>query len=108
MNAITITVQELRQALQSAHPPLLIDVRRAATFEQATSLLAGAHWQDPAAVDTWGAALPPSAEVVVYCVHGHEVSRHCASSLLGRGIAARFLEGGIEAWRLAGGALVSC
>ncbi len=101
----SITVGELQQALQSAHPPRLIDVRRAAVFDQATSRMVGAHWQDPATVDTWGATLPGSDQVVVYCVHGHEVGRNCASSLQALGIRARFLEGGIEAWALAGGAL---
>jgi hypothetical protein len=36
----------------------------------------------------------------VYCVHGHEVSQNAAQEL-----GARFLEGGIEAWREAGGEL---
>ncbi|MFM8899316.1 MAG: rhodanese-like domain-containing protein [Burkholderiales bacterium] len=105
MNASGITVNELQQALQSAHPPRLIDVRRAAVFEQATSLITGAHWNDPALVDTWGTSLPNSGAVVVYCVHGHEVSRNCASSLQTLGLDVRFLEGGIEAWGLAGGGL---
>ena len=107
MNSSTsITVAELQQALQSAQPPLLIDVRRAAVFEQATSRITGALWQDPATVDTWGATLRGSDTVVVYCVHGHEVSRNCANSLRATGIAARFLEGGIAAWELNGGALL--
>ena len=36
----------------------------------------------------------------MYCVHGHEVSQNAAKAL-----GARFLEGGIEAWREAGGEL---
>ncbi len=105
MNTSTsITVGELQQALNSAHPPRLIDVRRTAVFEQATSLMAGAHWQDPAAVDTWGTALPRSGAVVVYCVHGHEVSRNWARRLQAMGINGRFLEGGIETWGPTGGA----
>jgi hypothetical protein len=44
--------------------------------------------------------LPRDAEVVVYCVHGHEVSQAAAKAL-----GAQYLEGGIEAWRAAGGEL---
>ena len=44
--------------------------------------------------------LPAAAQVVVYCVHGHEVSQSAAKAL-----GARYLEGGIEAWREAGGEL---
>jgi Fe-Mn family superoxide dismutase len=103
----SITVGELQQALNSAHPPRLIDVRRAAVFGQATALIKGATWQDPAAVDTWGATVPGSSALIVYCVHGHEVSRNCASRLQALSVDARFLEGGIEAWGLDGGALSS-
>lgn len=106
MNTSTsITVGELQQALNSAHPPRLIDVRRAAVFQQATVFIKGATWQDPDAVDTWGNTMSGSSAVIVYCVHGHEVSRNCASRLQALGVDARFLEGGIEAWGLDGGAL---
>jgi superoxide dismutase, Fe-Mn family len=107
MNESSISTSELQQALGSGHPPVLIDVRRAAVFQQATVLIKGATWQDPAAVDTWGATMPSSSAVIVYCVHGHEVSRNCASRLLALGVDARFLEGGIEAWGLDGGAMTN-
>jgi rhodanese-related sulfurtransferase len=53
-------------------------------------------------------ALPlrAASAVVVYCVHGHEVSQGVAAVLQQRGIAARYLEGGIEeGWRTVGGDL---
>jgi Fe-Mn family superoxide dismutase len=40
--------------------------------------------------------------VVVYCVHGHEVSRATALRLRAAGLDARFLRGGIAAWEAAG------
>jgi rhodanese-related sulfurtransferase len=40
--------------------------------------------------------------VVVFCVHGHEVSQGVCTDLNSRGIDARYLEGGFEAWALAG------
>jgi hypothetical protein len=36
-------------------------------------------------------------------VHGHEISRNAAGALRAAGLDARYLEGGIEAWRAQGG-----
>lgn len=81
---------------------LLIDVRRAGVFEQANTLIADAQWRDPAAVETWMSALPRDRRVLVYCVHGHEVSRSVALRLRAAGLAAHFLQGGIDAWQADG------
>lgn len=80
----------------------LLDVRRAAVYAQSDVMAAGATWQDPARVDDWAAQLPPGEPVVVYCVHGHEVSRTCALRLRAAGVDARFLIGGLEGWRADG------
>ena len=53
-----------------------------------------------AQVEEWKKTLPRAASVVVYCVHGHEVSQNAAKAL-----GARYLEGGIEGWRENGGDL---
>jgi Fe-Mn family superoxide dismutase len=84
---------------------LLLDVRRAGVFEQARTMIPGARWRDPAAVARWGAELSAGQDVVVYCVHGHEVSRATAVRLRAAGVQARYLRGGIEAWQARGGAL---
>jgi hypothetical protein len=47
--------------------------------------------------------VPRHRDVVVYCVHGHEISKNTAAALATAGVSARYLEGGIEAWQLAGG-----
>lgn len=107
-NDTRITSAELQLALRCATPPLLLDVRRAAVFEQTNSLIQGAAWRDPSTLSDWEPLLPPApGTVVVYCVHGHQVSQDCASRLRALGRDARFLEGGIEAWQLAGGALMA-
>src|SRR5438445_13291204 len=90
----------LRQAIGSDHPPLVIDVRRAEGFKDSGFLIAGALRRDPERVEEWAKTLPSSAAVVVYCVHGHEVSQAVAKAL-----GAKYLEGGIEAWRETGGEL---
>lgn len=80
---------------------LVLDVRRAAVFNDAPSRLAGAAWRDPASVDRWAADLSSDREVVVYCVYGHEVGRATALRLRAAGLRARFLRGGIDGWQAA-------
>jgi len=89
----SLTPAALRQALLSNQPPLVIDVRKAPAFLAAPDMIRGALRRDPAAVESWRRSLPAAAQVVVYCVHGHEVSQGVATAL-----GARFLEGGIEHW----------
>ena len=81
---------------------MLLDVRRAGVFEQATTTIPGAAWFDPAAVDCWAAELPPDRELVVYCVYGHEVGRSTAMRMRAAGLNARYLRGGIDGWQAAG------
>ncbi len=81
---------------------LMLDVRRAGVFENATAMIPGASWRDPGAVSTWATELPKDREVVVYCVYGHEVGRSTAMRLRAAGIKARYLEGGIDGWKAAG------
>jgi len=90
--------------LSGAH---VLDVRRAGMFEKAEALIAGARWHDPAAVDAWARELPKDAEIVVYCVYGHEVGRATALRLRSHGLNARFLRGGIDGWQAAGRPLVA-
>jgi len=97
------TVAELQVALASATAPLVLDVRRAPTFQQADELIAGAVWHDPERIDEWSEGLDRARRVVVYCVHGHQVSQGCAQKLRELGLKASFLEGGIEAWISTGG-----
>jgi superoxide dismutase, Fe-Mn family len=109
-----VRVQALyRQAVFAASEPwaagpeevadaLVLDVRRAGAFEAANTMLPGAAWRDPGTVDQWGPQLSADRVVIVYCVHGHEVSRATALRLRALGLQAHFLSGGIEAWAAAG------
>lgn len=107
MNA-SIASSELRARLESGAPPIVIDVRKAPAFRSAGEMISGALRRDPAAVEQWARSLPPASTAVVYCVHGHEVSQNAAKALRAAGIAAQFLEGGIEeGWRASGGPLDS-
>jgi rhodanese-related sulfurtransferase len=101
----SISSRDLQSAVTGGLAPLVIDVRRRPTFRAATDVIAGALWRDPERVAAWSGELPGASQVVVYCVHGHEVSQGVARALNEHGIATRYLEGGIEeGWRAAGGA----
>ena len=102
----SITAAELKSSLASGEPLLVIDVRKPPAFRTAPEMIAGALRRDPATIASWAMTLPRASSVVVYCVHGHEVSQSAAQSLREAGIAARFLEGGLEeGWKAAGGPL---
>ena len=101
----SVKVAELRSRIDAADPPIIIDVRKRAAFAESTRMISGALRRDPQRLESWAQSLPPAGEVVVYCVRGHEVSQEAAKALRGHGIAARYLEGGFEAWKQAGGAL---
>ncbi|HMC17397.1 MAG TPA: Fe-Mn family superoxide dismutase [Albitalea sp.] len=80
----------------------ILDVRRPEHLAQASDTVAGATWQDPADVARWSAELDPSQPVVICCVHGLDIGRSTALALRARGFDARYLSGGVEAWRAAG------
>jgi rhodanese-related sulfurtransferase len=96
----SISAATLKQSIHSSEPPLVIDVRRRERFFEAKDCIRGALRRDPERVAEWAKTLPSAAKVVVYCVHGHEVSQNVAKKL-----GASYLEGGIEAWREIGGEL---
>jgi rhodanese-related sulfurtransferase len=91
----TISPQALWARMGRADSPLLLDVRREPAFRGSPELLAGAQRCAPDAVAALAAAQPP-AEVIVYCVHGHQASADAAAVLREAGWDARRLEGGME------------
>jgi len=97
----------LQSDLAGARAPLVIDVRKTPAFHAAPDMIAGALRRDPAGVSSWAKELPSASAVVVYCVHGHEVSQGVAQKLRDAGISARYLADGIEeGWKEAGGELL--
>lgn len=89
----------LSARLRSDDAPLVIDVRKNDPYLASGYTLPGAIRRDPLQVETWGQTLPAVTSVMVYCVYGHEVGMNTMLALRAHGIAANFLEGGIEAWR---------
>ena len=95
----------LREMLAARAALTLVDVRRDAAFARDPVVIPGALRRRPEDVAMWGRALPTWRSVVVYCVHGHEVSCGAAQSLRELGLDAHALDGGLEAWRAAGGSV---
>ena len=100
----SIKAQDLQSQLNNV---TLIDVRRKVDLEADSSQLPGATWHDPEQIETCAAQLPKDKEVVLYCVRGGSVSNSVLDNLRAKQINARFIEGGIVAWKEAGGTLVA-
>jgi Uncharacterized conserved protein len=102
-----LAVPDLVTARSSANPPLLIDVRRASAFRASSEMITGALRRDPDHIEQWAQELPQAASVVVYSARGGAVSRGIAGALSAHGIiAARYLDGGLTAWRNSGASLM--
>jgi len=86
---------------------LILDVRRATDRDASTEQLPGANWKDPEKLADWADGLPKDQDIVLYCVRGGSVSNSVVGALQAKGLKARFIEGGIEGWKAAGGEVVA-
>jgi rhodanese-related sulfurtransferase len=101
-----ISAADLRKQLSGGSAPIVIDVRRQPAFMASGEMVSGALRRDPEKVASWAKTLPAASSVVVYCVHGHEVSQKAAAALKALGLDASYLEGGIEeGWKALGAPL---
>lgn len=82
----------------------VLDVRRRSDLATSSEQVPGAHWCDPDKLDDWADTLPLDQDIILYCVRGGSVSNAVVDALQSRGLNARFIEGGIEGWKAAGGA----
>ena len=102
----TIQPKVLKEQLAAGKDLVLLDVRRKADYDADHEKLPGAEWRDPDKVDEWSAVLPADKQVVVYCVRGGSVSNRVLDHLREKNVQARFIEGGIEAWKASGGTII--
>lgn len=86
---------------------LILDVRRSGDREAAPEHLPGAQWHNPEQLADWADSLPKDQEIVLYCARGGSVSNSVVDALQAKGLKARFIEGGIEGWKAAGGEVVT-
>jgi rhodanese-related sulfurtransferase len=82
---------------------LVFDVRRESDYAASNETIPGALWKNPDKIDAWIGAVPRTLDVVIYCVRGGSVSNSVVDRLLAAGVKARFIEGGLEAYKAAGG-----
>ena len=103
---LSVFSEDLIRLVGGADAPVIVDVRRRPVYDADDRVLPTAVWRDLQAVEAWRAELPAGVPVVVYCAHGHQVGQVTASRLHLAGVDARYLAGGIDGWRAAGGPLV--
>ena len=99
MGDFFISTEELRRRIGTGKAPLIYDVRRREVYAESPHILPTARWREHTQTDAWSRDLPRAADMVVYCVHGHNVSQLAAAALREAGLRARVLQGGFEAWR---------
>src|SRR6478735_1340257 len=92
------TPSDLAKVAGTARAPLLIDVRREEIFKAANDMIAGAIRRSPDAIEQWQSDLPDRKPVVVYCVHGAQVSQGVCLALGNKRVGVSYLAGGIAAW----------
>jgi rhodanese-related sulfurtransferase len=100
MDTVSIDPAALHARLGLNDSPLLLDVRRDPAFAADPHVIAGALRPD-VDVAAFATRHAGGRRVVVYCVHGHEVSQGAARELAAAGHDSAYLEGGIEDWRAA-------
>ncbi|MEK9969694.1 MAG: chromate resistance protein ChrB domain-containing protein [Ferrovibrio sp.] len=99
----SISIAELAREQAAGRFPVLLDVRRDERYIAAAHTIRGASRRHPDDLSQWAGRLPRESEIVVACVHGHEVSQNASAELRRRGFRARYLQDGIEGWEKAGG-----
>lgn len=103
----SISIVDLAHEHAAGRFPVLLDVRREERYAEAVSTIRGARRRRPERLAQWAADLTRESEIVVACVHGHEVSQDATAELQRRGFRARYLVDGIEGWKNAGGPMQS-
>ena len=102
----TISPNDLKPLVEKKSVTVL-DVRRQNDFSADTVTLPGAQWKNPEQMAEWSKTLLKDREVVIYCARGGSVSNSVLDHLLGQGVKACYIEGGIEAWKASNGQTVA-
>lgn len=98
-----IEAADLARRVGTARAPSVIDVRRSRAIEASGRIIAAARWREHTSAHAWAAELHRDDDVVVYCVHGHNVSQGVAAMLRSQGYRARALRDGLDGYTQAGG-----
>jgi len=100
----SISAQDLSNLSGTSNWPTVVAATRCFKFEEEARAIAGSVWRDHMQTEVWGPDLARLGKpVIVYCLHGHNVSQLAVARLRAQGIDARHLEGGIDAYEAVGG-----
>lgn len=102
MGKYFITAEQLWSSFGGTDAPIVIDARRRDAYEAEDYVIPGAIWWDHMKTDEIGALDTGGRDMVICCVHGHQVSQAAAAVLRAAGKNVRVLRGGVEAWKTAG------
>ncbi len=101
-----ITVSQLSRIVGMPKAPTIVDVRIDEDYDADPRGLPTTIRRDFKSVSTWASEFT-GRQVVVICQRGQKLSQGVAAWLRHEGVKAESLEGGFEAWRDAGGLLVT-
>ena len=100
----SISAQELSNLSGTSDWPTVVAVTCLFKFAEEGRAIAGSVWRDHMQAEVWGPDLARLGKpIIVYCLHGHNVSQLAVARLRAKGIDARHLEGGIDAYEEVGG-----
>jgi rhodanese-related sulfurtransferase len=102
-----ITPHELWSLIGTADAPIVLDVCRREIHDALPGLIPTSTWRKPEAHADWTPGVSAVRPIVVTCRFGHQLSQMVVSQLRERGVPAKALEGGYQAWNEAGLPLVS-
>jgi rhodanese-related sulfurtransferase len=94
----SILPADLDRLLEDGVDVKVLDVRLEADRVEVEYPIPSAQWRNPDSVAEWSRDFGDAEELVVFCVHGHQVSQSTRDALRRRGVKACIVEGGIEAW----------
>jgi rhodanese-related sulfurtransferase len=94
--SLSISPHDLYARLGTAAAPAIVDVRPELPAQ--ARVIACAHRCPPNEEQRRSSAFPGDRSLVVYCMHGGEISQDAARVLRTVGIDALFLEGGFAGW----------
>lgn len=101
----SITPEQL-YAMRRSGECILIDTRREPDLQADGTVIPGAIRGNPESLDTWANSLPAHRTIIVYCARGGSISKSVTPALRARGLDAKYVEGGIAAWKNFGGEVV--
>ena len=104
---LSLEPQDLTDLMAAGRNPAVVDARKLEAYQASDVVIATAVWRDPVSVHEWSDTLNDDRGVVVYCIHGHQMSQSVAALLRANGLPARYLVGGIDGFVEAGGPTIA-